>query len=1132
VKRPLSRSLVSTPLAFVLLGLTLSVLGVQPALAQTPTPTPVTYLVQERGGIPAATGAASTEPATADYTAAGGTSPWGIELPMFNAITGYTQKSPTEPLGCFNSTPGQSCWDALGNTNGAYGWPKTLVTPNSTLPNDTYYVEPNFWNNHAVLGDQTKYTAGSIAVPGAASKSPSGRLTYPTASPQYVLPHDFPAPIDGVRFTNCDDASCYTSGTGGEFVKGKLEIAVNPTDVSPIFWISASDVVSRHTDGTKVDERYYPAAYPTILKGCHTTLCTDPASGGVAGAPFPIQIQDLGRIPSHWSVTVGGEAGTVGNRGMYDVAYDIWLDIGRRPGDCVAAATAGGTQARKHCFFHAWNPSEKSLTGVMPEANPFPMQNYGTEIMIWLGYNDGNNVAAGDGGNVQPSGRKVASTTIGGYTWDVWVGHGRDPQDPSLYWNIVSFIRPQGTWDNFATTLNFTTSLGADMDTQPFIQYMLSMTGADGVVGCPIGYDSNNAAIPPSWNTTTPTNPGQTFNSYPCAKPDWWLTDIDAGFEFWDRGQGLQTNSFTVHPTFAKSISSERVATDGTTPVFNWQKYIQLWQNTSCAGTMTYDIHSEETFDFDRTNAGDWAWCDSSQNGGGRWYSGLAAGTVNANPTVLCSQAVPQNGPPSTRTRMVKLYPDPDGLGGDDWYALVPPVFNRGMHGPMQVHFYCDSTEVGTPISIYIDPSGRVMAAGPDGTGTSPLHQATVTLLKQDGGGGWAQVANGDTAVMDPTLNTRNSDRTAYDGAFGWNVAPGTYKVQTSMPGCHKVGEPSQPIAETGNLVVANNPIVNLELLLDCNKESAGNLDASLSIVRNWTEGGPGPYGTGGYCATVNGTNYTGAPLDWTAVVATPDPGTIYTSWNGNFTLNGTTLTVSGMGWNNELGSGDSLSSVGFCAYRGPGVGSPPPTTFDLSVSKAGTGSGTVTSSPAGIDCGSTCTAGYTSGTSVTLTATPAAGSVFAGWSGACSGTGTCTVAMSAARSVTATFNSGGTCAVTVTPVIYANGGYYNQEVVRLSNTETLTALSVEIVVRKTTGLKNPRQYSTVGDAIQAGNSTSPTAFTFDFALKGGRTLSPGASREFVAQTDGSGTVHPTSGDTYTVTATCGGGTTTRSGSF
>ncbi|HJQ75280.1 MAG TPA: PASTA domain-containing protein, partial [Gaiellaceae bacterium] len=76
-----------------------------------------------------------------------------------------------------------------------------------------------------------------------------------------------------------------------------------------------------------------------------------------------------------------------------------------------------------------------------------------------------------------------------------------------------------------------------------------------------------------------------------------------------------------------------------------------------------------------------------------------------------------------------------------------------------------------------------------------------------------------------------------------------------------------------------------------------------------------------------------------------------------------------------------------------------------LNVTTAGTGSGTVTSSPGGINCGSTCSAGYGYGTAVTLTATPAVGSTFIGWSGACSGTSTCTVTPSDTASVTATFD-------------------------------------------------------------------------------------------------------------------------------
>jgi hypothetical protein len=82
----------------------------------------------------------------------------------------------------------------------------------------------------------------------------------------------------------------------------------------------------------------------------------------------------------------------------------------------------------------------------------------------------------------------------------------------------------------------------------------------------------------------------------------------------------------------------------------------------------------------------------------------------------------------------------------------------------------------------------------------------------------------------------------------------------------------------------------------------------------------------------------------------------------------------------------------------------------DLTVSV--TGSGTVTSSLAGIDCmaaSGTCDTSYGSGTMVTLTATPDSGYIFTGWSGACSGDGSCVVTMSAAEDVTAMFALGRT---------------------------------------------------------------------------------------------------------------------------
>jgi hypothetical protein len=78
-----------------------------------------------------------------------------------------------------------------------------------------------------------------------------------------------------------------------------------------------------------------------------------------------------------------------------------------------------------------------------------------------------------------------------------------------------------------------------------------------------------------------------------------------------------------------------------------------------------------------------------------------------------------------------------------------------------------------------------------------------------------------------------------------------------------------------------------------------------------------------------------------------------------------------------------------------------------LTVTKDGTGSGTVTSNPAGIDCGDTCEAQFENGSTVVLTATPATGSQAVVWGGACSGASgnTCSVTMDDAKTVTATFN-------------------------------------------------------------------------------------------------------------------------------
>lgn len=120
------------------------------------------------------------------------------------------------------------------------------------------------------------------------------------------------------------------------------------------------------------------------------------------------------------------------------------------------------------------------------------------------------------------------------------------------------------------------------------------------------------------------------------------------------------------------------------------------------------------------------------------------------------------------------------------------------------------------------------------------------------------------------------------------------------------------------------------------------------------------------------------------ALTATPSPGHSFAGWSG---------ACSGAGTCNVTMT--SARSVVATFSSTPHV--------TVSVTKAGAGSGTVTGGNA-INCGSTCSEAVTTGTLVSLNATPASGSVFTGWSGACSGTGNCAISANADTSVTATF--------------------------------------------------------------------------------------------------------------------------------
>jgi aryl-phospho-beta-D-glucosidase BglC (GH1 family) len=118
--------------------------------------------------------------------------------------------------------------------------------------------------------------------------------------------------------------------------------------------------------------------------------------------------------------------------------------------------------------------------------------------------------------------------------------------------------------------------------------------------------------------------------------------------------------------------------------------------------------------------------------------------------------------------------------------------------------------------------------------------------------------------------------------------------------------------------------------------------------------------------------------------------------------------------------------------------GAHPSGSYTLTVTKDGTGSGVVSTSPAGVSCGSTCSATFAAGTNVTLTATADSGSSFIGWSGACTGTGTCTVSMLSAKSVTATFIFGSTTCDNPITFTGSTGNFNTTEAVCYRTSDTI----------------------------------------------------------------------------------------------
>ncbi len=223
---------------------------------------------------------------------------------------------------------------------------------------------------------------------------------------------------------------------------------------------------------------------------------------------------------------------------------------------------------------------------------------------------------------------------------------------------------------------------------------------------------------------------------------------------------------------------------------------------------------------------------------------------------------------------------------------------------------------------------------------------------------------------------------------YAWdNSNDPSYKGVSLTPGSTPVKVADIPLYDNGVKVFGNEPGGTQDPTYALTVTKAGTGSGTVAST-------PSGVNCGATCSAsfVSGTSVT--------LTATPAAGSSFASWSGACT-----------------GSASCVVTMSQARAVTATFNTTPVTTYALTVLKAGTGSGTVVSAPTGVNCGSTCTASFESGTSVTLTATPASGSIFAGWSGLCTGTASCVVTMTAAREVTATFDTSPvqTYALTVT---------------------------------------------------------------------------------------------------------------------
>ena len=480
------------------------------------------------------------------------------------------------------------------------------------------------------------------------------------------------------------------------------------------------------------------------------------------------------------------------------------------------------------------------------------------------------------------------------------------------------------------------------------------------------------------------------------------------------------------------------------TPILNYNgaSVISVYQGDTTSVYFTLDEDDESNKDYDVTISGVGcpanASCPAAYNrhldddDPPMWLSANISNTANT-PAGNYSYSIKISNPSNSTCSIslpfsIAVKPSRKTVCDDAWYPIPPSPFPYSINSGPNIVLFSGNIKTALNSTYYYTLSPwpmsttgflQTMCRYLGGAGDTCTWDLPTKLPSGSSIDGWpVGTSAGAATTLTDSGNRTYEVRRVSSGPNQWseyrcNLAQATADINAnplSIP-YNTPSTLSWTSSRATSCSVSCNPTGNCSWTGASNpSQSTGNLTASKTYTLSCQPSGPNS--TDSVTVTVAAASATADISANPTTIPYNTPATI--TWSST---NATSCSVSPTSWSGTSGNqstGNLTTSRTYslsCQPSGPNstdavtVNVQAAVTYGLTVIKSG--QGTVTSSPAGINCGPGCqsqTISFTENANVTLTATPASGRIFTGWSGACSGTGGCSVLMNGAKSVTANF--------------------------------------------------------------------------------------------------------------------------------